>query len=66
MLFRFGRAGVVFGWILIVAGIAYMAVGARGAYNSLPGSLPRLVVGIVGVVVGSSIVRWAKRGRPRE
>jgi hypothetical protein len=63
MLFRFGRAGVVFGWILILAGIWYMIAGGRGAYAGIPGSLPRIVVGLVGVVVGSAIVRGTLRAK---
>ncbi len=61
MLFRFGKASLVFGWLLIVVGIAYLAVGGRGAFAQTPGSIPRAVVGLVAIVVGSSIVRWAKR-----
>jgi hypothetical protein len=55
----------MFGWILIAVGIAYLGLGARGTYTGVPGSLPRVVVGLVAVVVGSSIVRWAKRARPQ-
>jgi hypothetical protein len=64
MLFRFGKAALVFGWLLIVMGIAYLALGGRGAVAQIPGSLPRVVVGLVAVVVGSSIVRWVKRAGP--
>ncbi|HEY3011306.1 MAG TPA: hypothetical protein VGJ36_01070 [Gemmatimonadales bacterium] len=63
MLFHFGRLGVFFGWVMIVAGIAYLAIGGRGAYAGVAGSLPRMVVGLIAVVLGSSIVRWAKRTR---
>jgi hypothetical protein len=61
MLDRFGKAALVFGWLLIVVGIVYLVLGGRGAVAQIPGSLPRAVVGLVAVVVGSSIVRWAKR-----
>jgi hypothetical protein len=64
MLFRFGKASLVFGWILILVGIVYMVLGGRGAYAGIPGSLPRVVVGLVGVVVGSAIVRWTLRAKP--
>ena len=64
MLFRFDRSGVVLGWILILAGIVYVVLGGRGAVAGIPGSLPRVVVGLVGVVVGSAIVRWARRAKP--
>jgi hypothetical protein len=58
---RFGKAGLVLGWLLIATGITYLALGGRGAVAQIPGSLPRIIVGLVAVVVGSSIVRWAKR-----
>jgi len=63
MLFRFGGATSVFGWLLILSGLTYLAVGGRGAMAHTPGSLPRVLTGLVAVVIGSSIVRWAKRGR---
>jgi hypothetical protein len=63
MLLRFGKATAVFGWLLILAGVAYMAVGVQGAVGGIPGSLPRILVGLVAVVVGSSILRWVRRTR---
>jgi hypothetical protein len=64
MLFRFGKASAVFGWLLIIVGVWYMIAGGRGAYAGVPGSLPRIIVGLVAVVVGSSIVRWVRRAKP--
>jgi xanthosine utilization system XapX-like protein len=61
MPYRFGRATASFGWILIIVGIAYVTLGIRDALGRVPGSLARIVVGLVAVVVGSSIVRWARR-----
>ncbi len=58
---RMGKAGLVLGWLLIAIGIAYLVLGGRGALAQATGSLPRIIVGLVAVVVGSSIVRWAKR-----
>jgi hypothetical protein len=58
---RFGKATLVFGWFLILVGIAYLALGFRDAVGGIPGSLARMLVGLVAVVVGSSIVRWARR-----
>lgn len=63
MLFRFGTATNVFGWLLIIAGIWYTIAGGRGAYAGVPGSLPRIIVGLVAVVVGSAIVRWVLRAK---
>lgn len=42
-----------------------MVVGGRDAVANIPGSLPRVIVGLVGVVVGSSIVRWSRRAETR-
>jgi hypothetical protein len=64
MLFRVGRSTALFGWLLILSGVVYVGVGGRGAIAGAPGSLPRVLTGLVAVVVGSSIVRWAKRSRP--
>jgi uncharacterized membrane protein HdeD (DUF308 family) len=63
MFFRLGGATSVFGWLLILSGIAYLVVGVRGAIAETPGSLPRVLVGLLAVVIGSSIVRWALRSR---
>jgi hypothetical protein len=65
MLFHFGRATAAFGWLLTVAGVAYVVVGGRETLAGTEGSLPRLLVGLVAVVVGSSIVRWVKRAGSR-
>jgi hypothetical protein len=64
MTYRFAKATAVFGWLLIVVGIAYLALGVRDALGGAPGSLARVLVGLVAVVVGSSMVRWARRARP--
>jgi hypothetical protein len=53
----------MFGWLLILVGIGYLALGFRDALGGIPGSLPRMLVGLVAVVVGSFIVRWARRAR---
>jgi hypothetical protein len=58
---RFGKVGPGLGWLLIAMGIAYLALGGRGAVAQVPGSLPQIIVGLVAIVVGSSIVRWARR-----
>jgi hypothetical protein len=64
MLYHFGKATLVFGWLLLLVGIGYLAQGGREAIAQIPGSLPRMVVGLVAVVVGSAIVRWGRRARP--
>jgi hypothetical protein len=61
MPYRFSKATAVFGWLLTVVGIVYLAIGIRDTVGAIPGSLPRMLVGLVAIVVGSSIVRWARR-----
>ncbi|MFL5459794.1 MAG: hypothetical protein ACJ8AY_03850 [Gemmatimonadales bacterium] len=61
MPYRFGKATAAFGWLLVIVGIAYIALGIRDAVGEIPGALARILVGLVAVVVGSSIVRWARR-----
>jgi hypothetical protein len=63
MPYRFGRSTAVFGWLLILVGLAYLAIGFRDALGGVSGSLARMLVGLVAVVVGSSVVRWARRAR---
>jgi hypothetical protein len=65
MPFRFGKATAAFGWLLTLVGIAYLAIGVRDAVAGIAGSLPRMLVGLVAVVIGSSIVRWARRARTK-
>jgi hypothetical protein len=61
MTYSPGRGTIVFGWLLTLLGIAYLASGAWSAFTVTPGGWPRIVVGLVAVVVGSSILRWAGR-----
>jgi hypothetical protein len=64
MILRIGRAGAVLGWLFTLWGIAYLALGGRDALTTTPGALPRLLVGLIAVVVGTSILRWARRAGP--
>ena len=49
------------GWFLLVAGLVYIVLGlvvqARG--GNAPWSF--FVLGLVGIVVGSSVLRWTRR-----
>jgi xanthosine utilization system XapX-like protein len=63
MPYRFGKATATFGWLLILIGIVYLAIGIRDALGAVPGSVARIIVGLVAIVVGSSIVRWVLRAR---
>ena len=61
--FRLGRATSLFGWLAILSGAAYLVVGGLGAMADTPGSLPRVLTGLVAMVVGGAIVRSAPRNR---
>jgi xanthosine utilization system XapX-like protein len=61
MLLHFGRAFLVLGWTLTIAGVVYVLMGLRHM-ASLTGASPAwLLIGLVAVVVGSAIVRWVRR-----
>jgi xanthosine utilization system XapX-like protein len=66
MPIRAAPSSSLFGWLLLLAGIVYILLGAYGAMAQAPGSLPRVVVGLVAIVAGSSVVRWAKRTAERQ
>jgi hypothetical protein len=64
MLFRFGSVHRTIGWLLTLLGVATLAVGGRGY---LTGALVRpawVFGGLVAIVVGTALVRWARRARP--
>jgi uncharacterized membrane protein HdeD (DUF308 family) len=65
MAMRLAPSSALFGWLLLVAGVVYILLGAYGTMAEAPGSLPRVVVGLVAVVAGSAVVRWAKRTAQR-
>ena len=58
---RYPRAFRIAGWLITVAGIIYLILGAIGLPRGTGGSWSYLVIGLIGVVVGSSLVRWARR-----
>lgn len=65
MLFRFGSVHRNLGWLLTLLGLVALVLGGRGY---LTGAVVRpgwIIGGLVGVVAGTALVRWAKRGRPR-
>ena len=61
MLFHFGRAFLVLGWILTIAGITYLVMSLRHTAGVAGASPALLLVGLVAVVVGSAIIRWVRR-----
>jgi xanthosine utilization system XapX-like protein len=63
MFLHFGRAFLVLGWALTIAGVIYVLMGLRHM-TSVGGASPAfLLIGVTAVVVGSSLVRWARRTR---
>jgi xanthine/uracil permease len=56
-----GAASALFGWLFLLAGIVYIVMGTFETLSGIPGSIPRVVIGLVAIVVGSSVIRWAKR-----
>ena len=44
MPYRFGKATAGFGWLLLLVGVGYLALGFRGALGGIPGSLPRMLL----------------------
>jgi xanthosine utilization system XapX-like protein len=63
MVFHFGRAFLVLGWILTIAGVVYVLVGLRHMAGVTGASPALLLIGLVAVVVGSAIIRWVRRAR---
>jgi hypothetical protein len=63
MLFRFGRLHQGMGWLLTLLGLVALAVGGRGY---LIGALVRpgwVLGGLIAIVAGTALVRWARRAR---
>ena len=63
MFIRLAPSAAVLGWLLLISGIVYVLYGTYGALSAIAGSLPRVVTGLLAVVVGSSILRWVQRSR---
>jgi hypothetical protein len=61
MLFRFGRAFLVLGWILTIAGVVYLLMGLRHIAGVAGASPALFLIGLAAVVVGSAIIRWVRR-----
>ena len=63
MFLHFGRAFLVLGWTLPIAGVIYVVVGLRHMTGVSGASPAFLLIGLAAVVVGSALVRWVRRSR---
>ncbi len=64
MLFRFGSVHRAWGWLLTLLGLAALAVGGRGYTTGEPVRPGWVLGGLISVVVGTAVLRWARRARP--
>ena len=63
MLFRFGRLHQVTGWLLTLLGLVALAVGGRGYLIGAPVRPGWVLGGLIAIVAGTALVRWARRAR---
>ena len=64
MLFRFNSAHLIFGWLLTLAGLIAMGLGGRGDLTGAAVRPGLFFAGLLAVVAGSALVRWARRAPP--
>jgi hypothetical protein len=64
MLFRFGSVHRSLGWLLTLLGLVALVVGGRGYMTGAAVRPGWIVGGLVGIVAGTALVRWARRARP--
>lgn len=64
MLFRFGWAHRLVGWLLTLIGVTVLAIGGRGYLTGAAVRPGWVLGGLLGIVAGTALVRWAKRARP--
>jgi hypothetical protein len=64
MLFRFSSAHRSLGWLLTLLGLVALVVGGRGYMTGAAVRPGWIVGGLVGIVAGTALVRWARRARP--
>ena len=57
----FAAAFRILGWLLTLGGIIYLAFGVRATVTGAPVSGSFLLLGVVAVVVGTALIRWARR-----
>ena len=63
MLFRFGSMHSAAGWLLTLLGLAALAVGGRGYLTGAPVRPGWALAGLLAIVAGTALVRWARRAR---
>jgi hypothetical protein len=63
MLFRFGSGHEALGWVLTLGGLFAVAAGGRGYLTGVPVRGGWVLGGLVAIVAGTALVRWARRGR---
>ncbi|HEX2250941.1 MAG TPA: hypothetical protein VHH32_11380 [Gemmatimonadales bacterium] len=64
MLFRFGSAHRAAGWLLTILGLAALVGGGGGYITGGPVRPGWVLGGLLAIVAGSALVRWARRARP--
>ncbi len=64
MLFPFGPWYRVVGWLLTLVGFCVLTVGGRGYLTGSPVRDGWVVGGLIAVVGGTALIRWAQRARP--
>jgi hypothetical protein len=64
MLFPFGPWHRVFGWLLTLVGLCALTVGGSGYLTGSPVRHGWVVGGLIAVVGGTALIRWAQRARP--
>jgi hypothetical protein len=63
MLFRFGPLHRAAGWLLTLAGLVALTVGGRGYLIEAPIRPGWVLGGLIAIVGGTALVRWARRAR---
>ena len=64
MLFRFDARHRALGWLLTLLGLVALAVGGRGYLAGAPVRPGWVLGGLIAIVGGTALVRWAWRARP--
>lgn len=64
MIFRFGQAHRAAGWLLTLFGLIAVAVGGRGYLTGAAVQPGWVIGGLIAVVAGTALIRWARRARP--